>query len=103
MTKVKKIDHIAILTGDLEGALSFWRDGLGMELGGVSDVPAEKSLVAFLPTAGSEIELVKPTTDDFGAGALPGKARPGVAPRVPGGGRYRRDAGAIEGARCPID
>ena len=49
MAKVKKIDHIAILTDNIEGALSFWRDGLGMELGGVSDVPAEKSLVAFLP------------------------------------------------------
>jgi methylmalonyl-CoA/ethylmalonyl-CoA epimerase len=30
------------------------------------DVPAEKSKVAFLPLAGSEVELVQPTTDDSG-------------------------------------
>ncbi|MCU0488573.1 MAG: VOC family protein [Anaerolineales bacterium] len=28
MPKVKKIDHIAILTGDMDGALNFWRDAL---------------------------------------------------------------------------
>lgn len=78
MTKVKKIDHIAILTANLEEALSFWRDALGMELGGVSDVPAEKSLVAFLPTAGSEIELVKPTTDDSGLARYLEKRGPGM-------------------------
>jgi methylmalonyl-CoA/ethylmalonyl-CoA epimerase len=30
------------------------------------DVPAEKSKVAFLPVAGSEIELVQPTSDNSG-------------------------------------
>ena len=78
MAKVKQIDHIAILTDDLEGALGFWRDGLGMELGGISDVPAEKSMVAFLPTASSEIELVKPTTDDSGLARYLEKRGPGM-------------------------
>ena len=78
MAKVKRIDHIAILTADLEGALGFWRDALGMELGGIEDVPAEKSLVAFLPTSGSEIELVKPTTDDSGLARYLEKRGPGM-------------------------
>ena len=78
MAKVKKIDHIAILTDNLESALSFWRDSLGMELGGISDVPAEQSLVAFLPAAGSEIELVKPTTDDSGLARYLEKRGPGM-------------------------
>jgi methylmalonyl-CoA/ethylmalonyl-CoA epimerase len=78
MVKVKRIDHIAILTADLEEALCFWRDGLGMELAGIIDVPAEKSLVAFLPAGGSEIELVKPTTDDSGLARYLEKRGPGM-------------------------
>lgn len=78
MTKVKRIDHIAILTDNLESALSFWHEALGMELGGVEEVPAEKSLVAFLPTAGSEVELVKPTTDDSGLARYLEKRGPGL-------------------------
>jgi methylmalonyl-CoA/ethylmalonyl-CoA epimerase len=78
MTKVKKIDHIAILTGDLEEALGFWRDALGLELSGVEDVMAESSLVAFLPTGGSEIELVKPTTVDSGLARYLEKRGPGM-------------------------
>lgn len=78
MPKVKKIDHIAILTGDMDRALNFWRDALGMDLGGMEEVPAEKSIVAFLPTGGSEIELVKPTTDDSGLAKYLEKRGPGM-------------------------
>ncbi len=78
MAKVKRIDHIAILTDDLENTLGFWRDALGMELGGIEDVPAEQSMVAFLPAGGSEIELVKPTTADSGLGRYLEKRGPGM-------------------------
>lgn len=66
MCKVLRIDHIAILTGELEATLTFWRDALGMELAQIEDVPAEMARIAFLPTGGSEIELVQPTSDDSG-------------------------------------
>ncbi len=78
MTKVLRIDHIAVLVDDLEKTLAFWRDGLGMELSHLEDVPAEKSMVAFLPVAGSEVELVKPTTDDFGLARYLEKRGPGM-------------------------
>jgi methylmalonyl-CoA/ethylmalonyl-CoA epimerase len=58
---IKKIDHIAIVVPDIDAALMFWRDALGLELSHVEDMPAQESLIAFLPTGGSEIELVKPT------------------------------------------
>jgi methylmalonyl-CoA/ethylmalonyl-CoA epimerase len=64
--KVKQINHVAVVVDDMEKALSFWRDALGMELHELRDVPAEKSQVAFLPLPGSEVELVKPTTGDSG-------------------------------------
>jgi methylmalonyl-CoA/ethylmalonyl-CoA epimerase len=66
MPKVIQINHVAVVVDDMEKALSFWRDALGLELHGLRDVPAEKSQVAFLPLPGSEVELVQPTTDDSG-------------------------------------
>ncbi len=78
MTKVKAINHIAVVVDDMEKSLSFWRDALGMELHELRDVPAEKSQVAFLPLAGSEIELVKPTSDDSGIAKYLAKRGPGM-------------------------
>ncbi|HEY9153168.1 MAG TPA: methylmalonyl-CoA epimerase [Anaerolineales bacterium] len=78
MSKVKAINHIAVVVDDMEKSLSFWRDALGMELHELRDVPAEKSQVAFLPLAGSEIELVQPTTDDSGIAKYLAKRGPGM-------------------------
>ncbi len=78
MPKVKTINHIAVVVDDMEKSLSFWRDALGIELSKLSDVPAEKSQVAFLPLAGSEIELVKPTSDDSGIAKYLAKRGPGM-------------------------
>lgn len=78
MPKVLRIDHIAVLVDDLEKTLSFWRDALGMELSHVEDVPAEKSVVAFLPVGSSEVELVKPTTTDSGLARYLEKRGPGM-------------------------
>jgi len=66
MPEIKKINHVAVVVDDMEKALSFWRDALGMVLHELRDVPAEKSQVAFLPLEGSEVELVVPTSDDSG-------------------------------------
>ena len=78
MPKVKQINHIAVVVDDMEKALSFWRDALGLELHGLRDVPAEKSQVAFLPLPGSEVELVQPTTDDSGIAKYLAKRGPGM-------------------------
>lgn len=78
MAKIKKIDHVALITGDLEAALGFWHDVLGLDLGGVEDVSTEQSVVAFMPVGGSEIELVKPTTADSGLARYLEKRGPGM-------------------------
>jgi methylmalonyl-CoA/ethylmalonyl-CoA epimerase len=66
MPTIKKINHVAIVVEDMDDALSFWRDSLGLDLHEIRDVPAEKSKVAFIPVADGEIELVFPTTEDSG-------------------------------------
>lgn len=78
MPEIKRIDHIAILTDDLDASLAFWRDTLGLKLTHVTDVPDEGSMVAFLPTGGSEIELVKPTATDSGLARYLEKRGPGM-------------------------
>jgi methylmalonyl-CoA/ethylmalonyl-CoA epimerase len=78
MPKVNQINHVAVVVDDMEKALAFWRDALGMDLHELRDVPAEKSQVAFLPLPGSEVELVRPTTDDSGIAKYLAKRGPGM-------------------------
>ena len=78
MPKVIQVNHVAVVVDDMEKALTFWRDALGMDLHELRDVPVEKSQVAFLPLPGSEVELVKPTTDDSGIAKYLAKRGPGM-------------------------
>ncbi len=66
MAKIKKINHVAIVVKDIDEALKFWRDQLGLELDHVEDVPSQASKVAFLPVGEGEVELVQPTAADAG-------------------------------------
>ena len=78
MPKVKQINHVAVVVQDMQKALLFWRDALGMEMHELREVPAEKSQVAFLPLPGSEVELVLPTTEDSGIAKYLAKRGPGM-------------------------
>lgn len=78
MPKVKRINHVAVVVEDMEKSLSFWRDALGMEMHELRNVPAEQSQVAFLPLAGSEVELVLPTTGDSGIAKYLARRGPGM-------------------------
>ena len=78
MAKISKINHVAIAVPEIEGALSFWRDALGLDFSHLEDVPSQKSMVAFLPVGDSEIELVKPTTGDTGVAKFLAEKGPGM-------------------------
>src|SRR3972149_2878865 len=75
---IKRIDHIAIVVEDIDAALDFWRDALGLELTHVEDVPDQQSAVAFLPTGESEVELVKPTSSSSGVARYLARRGPGI-------------------------
>jgi methylmalonyl-CoA/ethylmalonyl-CoA epimerase len=66
MTEIKKINHVAIVVEDIESALHFWRDQLGLDLSHIEDVPSQASKVAFLPVGEGEVELVQPTDPESG-------------------------------------
>ena len=66
MTRVKIINHVAIVVKDIDAALAFWRDQLGLKLNHIEDVPSQASKVAFMPVGEGEVELVEPTNPDSG-------------------------------------
>ena len=78
MAQIRKINHVAVAVSDLEGSLSFWRDALGLEMTELRDVPAEAARIAFLPVGDSEIELVRPTSEDSGLAKYLAKRGPGM-------------------------
>ena len=78
MTDLKNLNHVAVLVEDLEEALSFWRDTLGLELEKVERVTSQEVKIAFLPIGKSKIELVQPTTADSGVARFLKNRGPGL-------------------------
>ncbi len=62
----EKVDHIGIAVNNIEEALKFYRDQLGLNMNGIEEVPEQKVKVAFLPVGESKIELLQ-STDPEGA------------------------------------
>jgi len=63
----RRIDHVAIIVRNIEQALAFYRDILGIIPGEIRDVPTEQVRIAFLPLggpSGTEIELIEPISPD---------------------------------------
>ncbi|MDO9348750.1 MAG: methylmalonyl-CoA epimerase [Anaerolineales bacterium] len=78
MPKINKINHVAFVVDDMQKSLSFWRDALGLQMTELRDNPAEQAQIAFLTVAGSEIELVRPTSEDSGLVKYLARRGPGM-------------------------
>lgn len=59
-----KLDHIGIAVKDLEGAVRFYKDVLGLELEDVEEVPEENVKVAMFRVGDTYIELLQGITQD---------------------------------------
>ena len=78
MSYLKRLDHVAVLVPDLDQALVFWQDQLGLSLDHVETVSSMSVKIAFLPLGESEIELVQPLTEDSGLAKFLAKKGPGL-------------------------
>jgi len=58
---MEKIDHIGIAVRDIEAAMRFYRDCLGLTVTGVEEVAEQKVKVAFFPVGESKVELLQST------------------------------------------
>ena len=56
------LDHIGIAVKDLDAALAFYRDALGLEIEGTEDVPSQQVRVHFAAVGGPKLELLEATS-----------------------------------------
>ncbi len=61
---IEGIDHIGIAVEDLEEAVPFYRDVLGLEPLGTEEVPSQRVRVAMFRVGASRIELLEPTSEE---------------------------------------
>jgi methylmalonyl-CoA/ethylmalonyl-CoA epimerase len=61
-----RVHHVAVVVRDLEAALGFYRDRLGLTVELVLPIESDAVTIAFLPIGESKIELVMPTDESTG-------------------------------------
>jgi len=61
---VNKVDHIGIAVKNLDDAVNFYENILGLKVSGIEIVQEQKVKVAFLPVGDSEVELLESTDED---------------------------------------
>lgn len=62
--KILNIDHIGIAVDNIDNAVSFWKDVLGLPLTGRETVETQQVTTAFVPVGESELELIESTDPD---------------------------------------
>jgi methylmalonyl-CoA epimerase len=60
------VHHVAVVVRDLEAALGFYRDRLGLPVELELPIDSDGVTIAFLPVGESKIELVMPTDSSTG-------------------------------------
>ena len=75
---IKKISHIAVVVPELDEAMTFWVDALGLTLDHVEHVDNQGVDVAFLPAGESDVELLRPVDEESGVARYLQKRGPGL-------------------------
>lgn len=63
---IEKLDHIGIAVKDIDEALRFYSDALGLKCTHIEEVSGQHVKIAFLPVGGVNLELLE-STDSEGA------------------------------------
>ncbi len=61
---LKNIDHIGVAVKNIDEALKFWENTLGIKCHGTEEVAEQKVKTAFLPVDDTEFELLEGTSED---------------------------------------
>ncbi len=75
---ILRVDHIAIVVPEIDSALNFWQEALGLPLEHVEEISEQETAVAMLPVGESEVELVQPTSETSGMAQYMAKRGPGL-------------------------
>jgi methylmalonyl-CoA epimerase len=80
------LDHLGIAVQDVEKALAFFRDVLGLRVEEAEEIPSQRVRATFLPAGDPKLELLEATAPDSAIARFVEKRGPGmhhVAFRVP--------------------
>ena len=72
------LDHVGIAVQDIEKALAFFRDALGLDAGVPEDVRSQRVRAHFIPVGESSIELLEATASDSPIAKYIDKRGPGI-------------------------
>lgn len=72
------LDHIGIAVGDIDEALAFYRDALGLDIEPPEEVASQRVRAHFVPAGGAALELLEPTAADSAIGRFVEKRGPGL-------------------------
>jgi LAO/AO transport system kinase len=72
------LDHIGVAVADLDAALRFYGDALGLEVDAPEDVASQRVRAHFIPAGACAIELLEATSDDSPIATYLAKRGPGL-------------------------
>ncbi len=72
------LDHVGIAVQDLDAALAFYRDALGLEIEPPEEVPSQRVRAHFIPVGESSLELLEATAPESPIAAFVQKRGPGL-------------------------
>lgn len=58
------LDHVGIAVSNLDDALVFYRDALGLDVQEAEDIPSQRVRARFVSLGGSTLELLEATSSD---------------------------------------
>ena len=73
-----RLDHVGIAVSNLEAALAFYRDALGLDVRPHEDVPSQRVRAHFIPAGESALELLEGTAEDSPIAKYVAKRGPGL-------------------------
>jgi methylmalonyl-CoA/ethylmalonyl-CoA epimerase len=78
MVMKAKLDHIGIAVANVEEALAFYRDALGLEIEAPEEVATQRVRAHFIPAGEAALELLEATAPDSPIAKFVEKRGPGL-------------------------
>ena len=73
-----RLDHIGIAVTNIDDALAFYRDALGLEIEAPEEVASQRVRARFIPAGEAALELLEATSDDSPIAKYVAKRGPGL-------------------------
>lgn len=75
---ISKIDHLGVAVSNLDEAIKYYENVLGLKCEGIEEVASQKIRTAFFNVGGVHIELLEPTSEDSPVAKFMAKNGPGI-------------------------